>query len=88
MAQRGADLQELMDLKKAIQNLHHAIHQNRPIITRKLHGAFWKGPTADRFKSEWDGQFEKQLEAISQALVEAANAVQVSHDNIDRATSA
>ena len=36
-----------------------------------LEGTDWKGPDADKFRSEWNGQHVAMLAKVSQALQEA-----------------
>ena len=37
-------------------------------ISSQVNSVWWKGPDADRFRNEWEGQFSAQLKKIAEAL--------------------
>jgi WXG100 family type VII secretion target len=75
MAQLGADVEQLDSLSKKFDQEAQAIAQATSQITSQVHSAWWKGADADKFRSEWDGQFASQLRKISEALRQVGTVV-------------
>ena len=75
MAQLGADVEQLDALSKKFDQEAQAISQATSQITSQVHSAWWKGPDADKFRSEWDGQFASQLRKIAEALRQVGTVV-------------
>lgn len=47
------------------------IEKQKSMLTKILQGTDWKGPDADKFRSEWNGQHAAALAKGAQALEEA-----------------
>ena len=71
MAMWGADVQQLKTLGSKLSAGSNEIEQQRNTLNKVLHSTDWKGPDADKFRSEWNGQHVAALAKVSQALQEA-----------------
>lgn len=45
-------------------------------LTAPVHGTTWTGPAADRFRTQWDGEFAPMLGRLKEALTTNATVVQ------------
>jgi uncharacterized protein YukE len=75
MAQLGADVEQLDTLAKKFDQEAQAIAQATSQITSQVNSTWWKGPDADKFKNEWEGQFASQLKKIAEALRQVGTVV-------------
>lgn len=71
MAIWGADIVQLKALGTKLQAGSSEIDKQRSLLTKALDSTDWKGPDADKFRSEWSGQHVAALAKVSQALQEA-----------------
>ena len=61
MAQLGADVEQLDQLSRKFDQEAQQIAQATQQISSQVNSVWWKGPDADRFRNEWEGQFAAQL---------------------------
>ncbi|MBT2522260.1 hypothetical protein [Arthrobacter sp. ISL-28] len=71
MAIWGADIAQLKNLGTKLQAGSSEIEKQKSMLTKILQGTDWKGPDADKFRSEWNGQHAAALAKVAQALEEA-----------------
>jgi hypothetical protein len=71
MAIWGADIAQLKTLGTKLQAGSTEIDKQKSLLTKVLAGTDWKGPDADKFRDEWNGQHVSSLAKVSQALQEA-----------------
>jgi uncharacterized protein YukE len=71
MAIWGADIAQLKNLGSKLQAGSTEIENQRNTLNKVLEGTDWKGPDADKFRSEWQGQHMTALNKVAQALQEA-----------------
>jgi hypothetical protein len=71
MAIWGADIEQLKTLGTKLQAGSSEIEKQKNTLTRVLEGTDWKGPDADKFRSEWSGQHVTALAKVANALQEA-----------------
>ena len=71
MAIWGADIAQLKNLGTKLQAGSTEIEKQKSLLTKVLEGTDWKGPDADKFRSEWHGQHAAALAKVAQALDEA-----------------
>ncbi|XAS67890.1 hypothetical protein V3C33_00680 [Micrococcaceae bacterium Sec5.7] len=71
MAIWGADIAQLKNLGTKLQAGSSEIEKQKSTLTKVLEGTDWKGPDADKFRSEWSGQHVAALAKVAQALQEA-----------------
>ncbi|MEE2521433.1 hypothetical protein V1639_13310 [Pseudarthrobacter sp. J75] len=71
MAIWGADVAELKKLGTKLKAGSAEIEKQKSTLTKVLAGTDWKGPDADRFRNEWNGQHVSSLAKVAQALEDA-----------------
>ncbi|KRE68516.1 hypothetical protein ASG92_01195 [Arthrobacter sp. Soil736] len=71
MAFWGADTDQLKTLSTKLQQGSAEIEKQKSALTSALQSTDWKGPDADKFRSDWESQHAAQLTKIAQALDEA-----------------
>lgn len=71
MAIWGADIAQLKNLGTKLKAGSSEIEKQKSTLTKVLEGTDWKGPDADKFRSEWNGQHVASLAKVAQALEEA-----------------
>jgi hypothetical protein len=71
MAIWGADVQGLKDLGSKLQHGATEIETQKSNLNKMLHTVDWKGPDADKFRSEWDSNHMTQLTKVAEALKDA-----------------
>ncbi|VXA98205.1 hypothetical protein ARTHRO9AX_10146 [Arthrobacter sp. 9AX] len=71
MAIWGADVDQLRQLGNKLKSGASEIETQRATLTKLLHSTDWRGPDADKFKQEWDGQHTSLLNKVAEALKEA-----------------
>ena len=65
MAIWGADIAQLKTLGTKLQSGSSEIDKQKSLLTKVLEGTDWKGPDADKFRSEWNGQHVAALAKVS-----------------------
>ncbi|WP_104139347.1 WXG100 family type VII secretion target [Arthrobacter sp. ZGTC131] len=75
MAFWGADTDQLKTLSTKLQQGSAEIEKQKSALSSALIGTEWKGPDADRFRSDWESQHAANLAKIAQALEEASRQV-------------
>jgi hypothetical protein len=71
MAIWGADVEQLRQLGNKLQSGASEIETQKSTLTKLLHSTDWRGPDADKFKGEWDGQHATMLTKVAEALKQA-----------------
>ncbi|WP_072804067.1 WXG100 family type VII secretion target [Rhodococcoides yunnanense] len=72
MAFWGQDIEQVQQLSRELNNKANEIQGVLTRLTSQLNGVQWKGPDADRFRSEWQGTHTAQLKAVVNALQQAS----------------
>lgn len=75
MAKLGADVEQLDNLARKFDQEAEQLNQAINQINSQVRSVWWEGRDADRFRSEWEGQYSAQLRKISQALKEVGQVV-------------
>jgi uncharacterized protein YukE len=75
MAQLGADVEELDRLARKFDEEAQQISQATQQISSQVQSTWWKGADAERFKSEWNGNYASQLRKIAEALKQVGSTV-------------
>jgi Proteins of 100 residues with WXG len=84
MAIWGADVQQLKDLGSKLQAGASEIETQKSNLNKALHSTDWKGPDADKFRSEWDSNHMTQLSKVADALKEAGQKARQNADQQDQ----
>ena len=71
MAIWGADIEQLKTLGTKLQAGSSEIEKQKSTLTKVLEGTEWRGPDAEKFRSEWNGQHAAALAKVANALQEA-----------------
>ncbi|MGX9899300.1 WXG100 family type VII secretion target [Arthrobacter sp. SA17] len=71
MAIWGADVQSLRELGSKLQQGSDEIGRTKSMLNNLVQGVDWKGPDADAFKSDWNGEHTAALTKVINALQEA-----------------
>jgi len=71
----GGEVEQLASLKTTFDRESQSVQQLSASIRGQLANTWWKGPAADRFRSQWEGEFEPSLRRLQQALTECATEV-------------
>jgi uncharacterized protein YukE len=76
----GLNLQQMRNLAAACQREAQQIHATVSRLNRTIASTWWRGPDADRFTQEWQGEHQRralnaavELERISDYLQRKAN---------------
>ena len=71
MAIWGADVQSLRDLGSKLQRGSEEIQQTKSTLTGLVQNVDWKGPDAEAFKNDWNGEHTAALTKVINALQDA-----------------
>ncbi|MEL7975457.1 WXG100 family type VII secretion target [Isoptericola sp. F-RaC21] len=66
----GMEIAEVRKLGKSLQSDSDVLTQAAQQITSQLNGTFWKGADAERFKNQWNSEFQPKLKQVATALDE------------------
>ena len=87
MSLTGMDIAEVRSLAGQLDNSAASIQDIVSRLTTNLSGANWIGPDRERFVGEWQGSHCQQLNAVVQALQDAANKARMNADDQEAAAS-
>lgn len=87
MSKIGGDIQQMNQLKRTFDKESQTVQQLTANITKHVDSAWWIGPAADRFKSQWRSEFAPTLRKLQEALNEAGEHVDKRREAIERAGS-
>jgi hypothetical protein len=75
MARIGAGIEQLAELKSTLDREAMTVESLVGTIAGRLADTDWEGPAAERFRSQWSGEFEPLLRNLREALEEAGTEV-------------
>jgi WXG100 family type VII secretion target len=87
MPQIGATIEEMQSLQATFVRESATVEQLTAAISGQVGSTWWVGPAAERFKSEWEGEFKPMLARLSQQLQECSQEVSRRADAISAAGS-
>jgi uncharacterized protein YukE len=87
MSKIGADIGQLQALKQTFAKEAEDVGRLMSALDRQVTDAWWVGPAADRFKSDWNGVFKPNLQKLQQALTDAGTEVENRRRAIETAGS-
>jgi uncharacterized protein YukE len=82
----GGNLDQMQTLDSTFTSQAQAVVDLTSRISSTLQGTAWTGPAADRFRSDWNGQFQPALQKLEQALTDNAAIVRNRRAAIETAT--
>lgn len=83
----GMDIQAGRDLVRVMNSDADTINQLTARLTQVLEATAWFGPDAQRFRSDWSGQYVPALQNVVRALQENALVLSQQADDQERASS-
>ncbi|WP_182111596.1 MULTISPECIES: hypothetical protein [unclassified Actinotalea] len=83
----GMDITAARDLVRIMNVDADSITQITARLTQQLEATPWYGPDAQRFTSDWQGQYVPALQRVVQALQENAATLSAQADDQERASS-
>lgn len=72
----GGNIDQLQQLKSQLVQESQNVEALRSRLTNIIGEAYWEGPAAARFKSDWNGQYSQNLRNLSQVLTDLSAEVQ------------
>jgi uncharacterized protein YukE len=83
----GMDINAARDLVRVMNGDADTINQLTARLTQHLEGTPWYGPDAQRFRSDWSGQYVPALQNVVRALQENATILSQQAEDQERASS-
>jgi len=83
----GGEVDQLSALKSAFDKHASVVQELTSTLRGQLENTNWQGPTADRFRSVWSGEYEPVLRRLEQALLDAGVEVGAARDRLIQAGS-
>src|SRR5699024_3030729 len=83
----GMDIAAARDLVRVMNSDADVINQLTAQLTQQLENTPWYGPDAQRFTSDWQGQYVPALQNVVNALQENAMILAQQADDQERASS-
>jgi WXG100 family type VII secretion target len=83
----SGDPEQLSSLKRTFDQQAATIEQLVATLRSQLEGTQWQGPSADRFRSVWSGEFEPVLRRLVEALIAAGVELGAARDRLIQAGS-
>jgi uncharacterized protein YukE len=87
MAQIGADIQQLATMGRQFTTQAVQVDTLISAINGQLGNTSWVGPSADKFKDQWNSQFVPALRNLEEALRAAGADVENRRQRIEAAGS-
>jgi uncharacterized protein YukE len=81
----GGDIRQLNAMQKTFKTESANVERLTKTINSHVDSAWWIGPAADRFKSQWKSEFAPTLRKLQQALNDAGQHVDKRREAIERA---
>jgi len=75
----GGDIEQLSTLERTFTQQRETVETLRSTITAALDTTSWRGPAAERFRSEWNGEFALALTRLADALNQNAGFIRETH---------
>jgi uncharacterized protein YukE len=75
----GGDIEQLTGLEQTFTRESEAVQNLRSTISSTLDSTNWRGPAAQRFREQWNGEFSSALARLAEALTQNATYVRETH---------
>jgi WXG100 family type VII secretion target len=83
----GAEMGQLQTLGQSFTRESQNVAQLTSAIGGQVQSTWWKGPAADRFRSEWESEFAPTLRRLEAALQQASQEIGRRHQALTQAGS-
>jgi len=81
----GGALDEMARLKTNFDRQSGMVDELVTSLRTDLDSVYWKGPAADRFRSDWAAQYEPALRNLCNALADAGGEVHNCQQRLEQA---
>jgi uncharacterized protein YukE len=71
----GGDAEQLEALKAGFERQASQVQELTSSLRSQLANTYWQGPSAERFRDTWSGEYERVLRALEDGLIDAANEI-------------
>jgi uncharacterized protein YukE len=71
----GGDAEQLEALKALFEREAAQVQELTANLRSQLANTYWQGPSAERFRDMWSGEYERVLRALEEALIDAGQEV-------------
>lgn len=75
----GGDIEQLSSLEQTFSREAENVQTLRSTISSTLESTNWRGPAAQRFREQWNGEFASALARLADALTQNATYVRETH---------
>ena len=75
MAFYGADIEQMQQLEQTLRQQAEALQNIMSTIRSRVQATDWRGPDADRFRSQWDTTHTQNLNRVVSELQQVADTV-------------
>lgn len=72
----GGDIDAMTQLQNQLRQRSSEVQQLQTQLTNMISNTWWEGPAANRFKSEWNGQYKSSLQNLERLLDDLGQEVQ------------
>jgi uncharacterized protein YukE len=76
MPRLGGDIEGMERLQAQLKQRGQDIQRLRSEMTNMIQSTWWEGPAANRFKTEWNGQYSQSLQKLEALLADLGQEVQ------------
>jgi WXG100 family type VII secretion target len=83
----GAEMGQLQSLGQSFVRESQTVAQLTSTIGGQVQSTWWKGPAADRFRSQWESEFAPTLRRLEAALQQASGEINRRHEALLQAGS-
>lgn len=84
----GADVDQMRALARTLQQAADRLEAASVAVTGSLSSVPWRGPDAERYRSQWHGQSRATMRGVAGALRDAANTVERNAGEQEHASAA
>ena len=75
----GGDIEQLSALERTFSQEAQTVDALRAAVSSTLGNTSWRGPSAERFRAEWNGEFSHSLTRLAEALNQNAAYIRDTH---------
>jgi uncharacterized protein YukE len=76
MPRLGGDIEGMERLQSQLKQRGQEVQKLRSEMTNMIQNTWWEGPAANRFKTEWNGQYSQSLQKLEALLGDLGQEVQ------------
>ena len=81
----GGDIPALESLSASFQRQSGMVNQLLTELSSQLHATYWQGGRAERFRTEWESEYQPALRNLEAALTDASTHTSASARRLEEA---